>query len=63
MLYRYGLFFYEVSDILKKKFRTKVSARTICNWARKFGNIKHLLRHLNIKFGKIWHMKTLKLEK
>ena len=65
MLYRYGLSFYEISDILRKKFRTKVSARTICNWTRKFGNIKHLLRRLNIKFGKIWHMKplTLKLKK
>ena len=42
MLYRYGLSSYEISDILKKKFR-------------KFGNIKHFLRDLNIKFGKIWH--------
>jgi len=30
MLYRHGLSSYEISDILKKKFRVKVSPRTIC---------------------------------
>ena len=56
MLYRYGLSSYAISEILRKKFRVKVSPKTICEWARKFGNIKHILKHLNIKFGKIWHM-------
>jgi len=33
----------------------KVSPWTICKWARKFGNIKHLARHLDIQFSRIWH--------
>ena len=53
---RYGLSSYAISEILWKKFSVKISPRTICKWARKFGNIKHLLKHLNIKFGKVWHV-------
>ena len=49
MLYRYGLSSYAISEILWKKFGVKVSPRTICEWARKFGDVKHLLKHLNIK--------------
>jgi len=56
MLYRYGLSSYAISEVLRKRFRTRVSAWTVCKWVRKFGNIKELCRHLNIKFSKIWHV-------
>jgi len=56
MLYRYGLSSYAISEILRKRFRTKVSPWTICRWARKFGDIKHLAKHLGISFSRIWHM-------
>ena len=56
MLYRHGLSSYAISEVLRKRFKTKVSAWTVCKWARKFGNIKHILKHINAKFGKIWHM-------
>jgi len=55
MLYRYGLSSYAISEILRKKFRIKVSPWTICKWARKFGDIKDLARHLGIQFSRIWH--------
>jgi len=42
--------------VLDKKFGVKVSPRTICKWARKFGDIRHLARHLNIDFSNVWHM-------
>jgi len=56
MLYRYGLSSYSISEVLWKRFKIKISPRTICNWARKFGDIRHLARHLNIQFSRIWHM-------
>ena len=56
MLYRYGVSSYAVSEILRKRFRVKVSPWTICKWARKFGDIKELHKHLGIKFTNIWHM-------
>ena len=56
MLCRHGLSSYAISEVLRKRFKTKVSAWTVCKWARKFGNIKHILKHINAKFGKIWHM-------
>ncbi len=56
MLYRYGLSSYAISEVLGKKFRIKVSPWTVCKWARKFGDIKHLAKHLGISFSRIWHM-------
>lgn len=56
MLYRYGLSSYAISEVLRKRFRIKVSPWTVCKWARKFGDIKHLARHMGIKFSNIRHM-------
>ncbi len=56
MLYKHGLSSYAISDVLTKQFKLKVSAWTICKWARKFGDIRHLARHLNIEFSGVWHM-------
>jgi len=36
MLYRYGLSSYAISEVLRKRFRVKVSPWTMCKWARKF---------------------------
>jgi putative transposase len=56
MLYRHGLSSYAISEVLNKQFKLKVSAWTICKWARKFGDIRHLARHLSIRFHNVWHM-------
>jgi len=56
MLYKYGISSYNISELLKKKFKTKVSPWSICKWVRKFGDIKHLAKHLDIQFSNIWHM-------
>ena len=37
MLYKYGLSSYATSEVLRKRFRTKVSAWTVCKWARSLG--------------------------
>jgi len=56
MLYQYGLSSYKIKTILRKRFRVKVSAWTICKWFRKFSNnIRELIRQLGIKFSPIWH--------
>jgi len=56
MLYRYGLSSYAISEFLRKQLRTKVSPWTVCKWTRKFGDIKELCKHINIRFSRIWHM-------
>lgn len=56
MLYRYGLSGSVISQTLYKQFKVRVSQQTICDWARKFGNIKHLAKHMGMHFSNIWHM-------
>jgi|Deesub1362B_J571_1020462.scaffolds.fasta_scaffold02161_6 transposase-like protein len=59
MLYRYRLSGYVISEVLGKRFEIKVSLRTVCKWARKFGDVKHILKHLGIFFSRIWHMNEM----
>lgn len=62
MLYRYGLSGYSISEVLRKHSGIKVSDWTVCKWARKFGDIKELHKHLGIEFTKIWHIDEMFLK-
>lgn len=62
MLYKHGLSSYCISEVLRKQFRIKVSPRTVCIWARKFGDIRELHKHLGTEFTKIWHIDEMFLK-
>lgn len=56
MLRVYGMSGQDISDILYKRNKVKVSAWTVCKWAVKFGSLDDLHSALGIKYSDVWHV-------